>query len=135
VKAGLGLGVRRGSIDYKELRGFNAEAARKAVLEYLRTNSNISEAAWVFGVTRAVVYDIRKKAKTGDLRDLSKTPRRQPRHTPPEAEDKVVAAKNKTHLGPEQLSLYLQKYEVVVLSDTFCIVIRLVLNMLLNGVR
>jgi len=111
VKAGLRLGVGKGRIDYKELRRFNAEAARRAVLEYLKTNPNISETARVFGITRAVVYDIRKKERTGNLRDRSRAPRRQPRHTAVEVEDKVVAIKNKTHFGPERLSRYLQKYE------------------------
>ena len=115
MKAGLptvvGLGVGRGGIDYKELRRFNAEAARRAVLEYLKTNRNISEAARVFGITRAVVYDILRKERTGNLEDRSRAPRRQPRHTPSEIEDKVIAAKNKTHLGPERLSRYLQQYE------------------------
>jgi transposase len=111
VKAGLRTGVRRGTIDYKGLRGFNAEAARRAVLEYLKTNPNISETARMFGVTRAVVYDILKKEKEGDLKDRSWAPKHQPKKTPVEVEDRVVAAKNKTHLGPERLSRYLQEHE------------------------
>jgi transposase-like protein len=115
VKAGLltvvGLGMERGSIDYKELRRFNVEAARRAVLEYLKANSNISEAARMFGITRAVVYDILKKEQAGNLRDRSRAPQRQPRRTPAEVEGKVIMAKNKTHLGPERLSRYLQQYE------------------------
>jgi len=101
----------RGSIDYKELRRFNVEAARMAVLEYLKTNPNISGVARMFGITRAVVYDIIKKGKEGDLRDRSRIPKCQPRKTSPELEDKVVATKNKTRLGPERLSRYLEKYE------------------------
>lgn len=69
MKAGLRTEVVRGTIDYKQLRGFNAEAARRAVVEYLKTNPNISETARMFGITRAVVYDIIKKDKEGDLRD------------------------------------------------------------------
>jgi hypothetical protein len=49
--------VGRGAIDYKGLRGFNAEAARRAVLEYLKTNANISETARMFGITSAVVCE------------------------------------------------------------------------------
>jgi len=103
--------MSRGTIDYKGLRGFNAEAARRAVLEYLKTSANISEAARMFGVNRAVVYDILKKEKEGDLRDRSRAPRHQPKRTPAEVEDRVVTAKNKTHLGPERLSRYLEQYE------------------------
>jgi len=107
------MGVGRGTIDYKGLRRFNAEAARRAVLEYLKTNPNISETARMFGITRAVVYDILKKDKEGDLRDRSRAPKGQPRKTPREVEDRVVVAKNKTHLGPERLSRYLQEYEKI----------------------
>jgi hypothetical protein len=53
VKAGLRTGVGRGTIDHKQLRGFNAESGRRAVLEYLKTNCNVSETARMFGITRA----------------------------------------------------------------------------------
>ncbi len=111
MESGLRLGVERGGIDYKCLRKFNAAAARRAVLEYLKTKHNISETARMFGVTRAVVYDILKKEETGDLTDRSRAPRCQPKKTTAAVEDKVVAAKNKTHFGPERLSRYLQEYE------------------------
>jgi len=101
-------------IDYKQLRRINAEAARRAVLEYLKSNSaNIAEAARVFGVNRPVIYDILRKQREGNLRDRSKAPRHQPRKTPPETEEKVIWAKNKTRLGPERLSIHLRKYEKV----------------------
>ena len=67
VKAGPrtkeGVGSGGSKIDYKELRRFNAEAARKAVLEYLKAGAGISETARIFGITRAVVYDILKREK------------------------------------------------------------------------
>ncbi len=98
-------------IDYKTLREINPEAARKAVLEYLKTNGgNKAEAARVFGVNRTVVYDILKKAAANDLRDRPKAPRRQPNKTLPEVEHKVISVRNKTHLGPQRLSIYLAKY-------------------------
>jgi len=37
MKAGLRMGVVSGVIDDKELRRFNAETARMAVIEYLKT--------------------------------------------------------------------------------------------------
>lgn len=61
MKSGLRLRNWKGRIDYKELRRCNAGAARRAVLEYLKTDPNISETARVFGITRAVIYDILKK--------------------------------------------------------------------------
>ncbi len=109
MRNGLPIGRR---IEYKELRKINPEAARRAVLEYLKSNRvNISEAARVFGVNRPVIYDILSKQRQGDLKDRSKRPRRQPRKSAPEVEDKVVEAKNKTRLGPKRLALYLRKYE------------------------
>ena len=66
-----------GKIDYKKLRKINPEAARKAVLEYLKTNKgNISQAASVFCISRCVVYNILRKEKEGDLRDRPRTPQR-----------------------------------------------------------
>ncbi len=99
-------------IDYKALRRINPEAARRAVLEYLKTNgANIAGAARVFGVNRTVVYDILKKQKEGNLKDRSRRPKSCPNKTPDKIEDKVVEAKNKTRLGPERLSKYLRKHE------------------------
>ncbi len=57
MKHGLRTPLPRGKIDYKQLRRINSEAARKAVLEYLKTNNrNISEAALIFGINRTVLH-------------------------------------------------------------------------------
>ncbi len=99
-------------ISYKQLRKINPQAARQAVVEYLKTNGhNISNAAQAFGINRPVVYDIVKKEREGDLKDRSRTPHHQPRKTPKEIEKKVIAVKTKTRLGPERLSRYLKRYE------------------------
>jgi len=83
-----------------------------AVLHYLESmQGNIKQTAKVFGINRCVVYDILKKQAEGDLTDRSRAPRHQPRKTPANIEGQVIAAKNKTHLGPIRLSLYLIKYE------------------------
>ena len=112
MKHGLRTPLPRGKIDYKQLRRINHEAARKAVLEYLKTNNrNISEAALIFGINRTVVYDIIKKEREGDLKDKSRAPKHQPRKTPAAIEDKVIEIKNKTRLGPERLSRYLKQHE------------------------
>ncbi|UCC76770.1 MAG: DDE-type integrase/transposase/recombinase, partial [Anaerolineales bacterium] len=101
-------------IDYKELRKTSPEAARQAVLDYWRNNGHhVSDTALTFGINRSVVYDILQKWAEGDLRDRPKTPKHQPNKTAAEIEDKVIAAKNKTRLGPERLSRYLQRYEGV----------------------
>jgi transposase len=112
MKAGCPTSLLPGKIDYKQLTKVNPEAARLAVLEYLRTNGrNISQAASVFGISRSVVYNIPRKEKEGDLRDQPRTPRHQPGRTPPAVENKVIEVKNKTRLGPERLSRYLKQYE------------------------
>jgi transposase len=112
MKAGHLASLLRERIDYKQLRKVNPEAARFAVLEYLKTNDhNISQAARVFGINRAVAYDILRKEKEGDLRDRPRAPHHQPMRTPPALEDKVMEVKNKTRLRPERLSRYLKQYE------------------------
>ena len=101
-------------IDYKELRKTSPEAARQAVVDYCKNNGhNVAEVARTFGINRCVVYDILRKWTEGDLRDRPKTPHHQPNRSPPELEDQVIAAKNKTRLGPERLSRYLQRYEQI----------------------
>ena len=101
-------------IDYKQLRSIDPQAARIAVLNYLESvRGNISLTARVFGINRCVVYDILQKQASGDLNDRSRAPHHQPRKTPDHIEKQVIAAKNKTHLGPIRLSLYLSKYEQV----------------------
>ena len=104
-------------IDYKTLRRINPEAARCAVLEYLAgCGRNVTDTARTFGITRPVVYAILAKQRDGDLGDRSRAPHRQPRKTSPEVEERVVAARNKTRLGPKRLSLYLAQYEGLQLS-------------------
>jgi transposase len=98
--------------DYKKLRKINPEAARRAVLDYLESNNqNISDAAAAFGINRTVVYDIIRRSREGGLEDRPRVPKRQPRKTPRDIENKVVQTKNKTDLNPRQLSEYLKEHE------------------------
>ena len=101
-----------GKIDYKELRKTSPAAARQAVIEYWKSDGvNVSATARLFGINRSVVYDIVHKWLEGDLRDRPKTPHHQPNKTAPQIEQQVIAAKNKTRLGPQRLSRYLLKYQ------------------------
>lgn len=102
-------------IDYKMLRSINPETARAAVLEYLGSNGgNISDCAYVFSISRPIVYKTIRKKKEGNLQDSSRIPLNQPKKTPSIIEDKVIEAKNKTRLGSKRLSIYLQKHEGIV---------------------
>ena len=95
-------------IDYKNLRSINPEAARQAVLDYLASaGGNIAATARAFGIQRSVVYDIQRRARSGNLADRSSTPHRQPTRTPPRIESRVVRARNRTGLGNRRLSRYL----------------------------
>lgn len=103
-------------IDYKMLRKISPETARLAVLEYLKSNgNNISDAAAVFNIQRRIVYKALKKEKEGNLSDSKRTPINQPRKTKSVLEDRVIEAKNKTRLGPKRLSIYLAKYEQIII--------------------
>lgn len=99
-------------IDYKCLRAINPEAARRAVLEYLRScGHNVSRTASVFGINRPVVYDILRKERDGDLDDRSKVPHHQPRRTPKLVEGRIVEAKSTIGFGPKRLSRHLKQHE------------------------
>jgi len=112
-------------IDYKRLRKINPEAARQAVLEYLKANrGNIADTARAFGITRPVVYDILKKQREGDLKDRSRAPRNQPNRTSPQIEARVIDMKNLTHKGPIRLSLDLAKEGIHVPPGTIRHILR-----------
>jgi len=65
----------------------------------------------VFGINRAVVYDILRREEQGNLKDRSRAPRNRPRRTPIQVEDKVIEAKCKTKYGSERLARYLKQHE------------------------
>ncbi|RLC63103.1 MAG: hypothetical protein DRI01_05800 [Chloroflexi bacterium] len=112
MRAGHRTDQPRGNIDYKQLGHINPEAIRRAILEYLKSNStNISQTALVLGINRTVVYDILRKEERGNLKNCSRAPRNRPRRTPIQVEDKVIETKCKTRYGSERLSRYLKQHE------------------------
>lgn len=101
-----------GQMNYKQLRRLSPEAARQAVLEHLRANNwNISKTAMIFGITRAVVYDIIRRDEAGSLKDRSRTPKNQPRRTPQEIENRVIKLANQMRLSPSKLSSYIREHD------------------------
>jgi hypothetical protein len=69
-------------IDYKAVRALDPAAARQMVLNYLSSGQTVAAAARAFGVTRPVVYAVRRKGRMGELKDTPRTPHHQPRKTP-----------------------------------------------------
>ena len=58
------------------------------VLDYWAScQGNVSATARHFGISRPAVYATLRKAHEGDLKDRPRTPRRQPRKTPPAVEE------------------------------------------------
>lgn len=104
-------------INYKRLRRINPEAARTAVLEYLQARrGNISETAKVFGLTRAVIYDIIRKREQGSLQDRPRAPRRVANRTPRPIEQLVISIRQQEKLGPKAISFKLYKEHQIDLS-------------------
>lgn len=104
-------------INYKRLRKINPETARTAVLEYLQANKgNISETAKVFGLTRAVIYDIIRKREQGSLQDRPRAPKRVANRTSHLIEQLVISIRQQENLGPKAISFKLYKKHQIDLS-------------------
>lgn len=98
-------------IDYKKLRKINPETARTAVLEYLSSNGgNVADCARAFSLQRAVIYDIIKKGRLGDLKDQSRAPKKVANKIAVEIEKIVIDAFRKTGFTPKRLCDYLLEF-------------------------
>lgn len=92
-------------LDYKELREISPKAARRAILQILKSvDGNVAQCARLLHTTRRTIYKALKKDKAGDLDDSSTAPAHVPNRTATEVEDKVIAIKKKTRYGPIRIA-------------------------------
>lgn len=87
-------------LDYAELRGISPQAARRAILQVLKsTNGNVSETAKYLTTTRKTIYKAIQRGKVGDLTDKATTPRHVHNKTQKDIEEKVLEIKKRTRYG------------------------------------
>lgn len=104
-------------LDYKELRGISPKAARRAILQVLKSASgNVSETARLLHTTRRTIYKALHKDKGGNLDDTSKAPKCVPNRTSSDIEEKVIEIKKKTRYGPIRIADELLEQHGITLS-------------------
>ncbi len=98
---------------YKELRKFNPEMARKALVEtYFKVNKNASEVARLFKTTRKTIGKAIKRYELyGEegLKDQSRRPKNSPNKTPPHIEALILAERKKTGYGRDRIARNLRE--------------------------
>ena len=91
---------------YHELRKASPKRARGLVRKVLEQNSgNVSKTAQVLGISRNSV----RRARDGDLNDVSRRPHSSPSKTPDNYEQLIVAESKRTGFRYRRLSLYLKR--------------------------
>lgn len=104
-------------LDYKELRGISPKAARRAILQILKSSDgNVAEAARILHTTRRTIYKALKKDEDGNLDDASTAPKSVPNRTAADIEDKVIEIKKKTRYGPIRIAEELAEQHGITLS-------------------
>jgi transposase len=104
-------------LDYAELRGISPQAARRAILQVLKsTNENVSETAKYLNTTRKTIYKAIHRGKSGDLTDKATTPRHVHNKTPKDTEEKVLEIKKRTRYGPIRIADELIEQHGITLS-------------------
>jgi len=96
------------------LRTISPQAARRAILQVLKTNSgNVTETARLFNVSRPTIYKAISKQKSGNLDDDSTAPKSVHNKTPEILESLVVDIKAATNYGPLRIKEELfDKYQI-----------------------
>ncbi len=104
-------------LDYKQLREISPQAARKAILQVLKsTNGNVSQTAILLNTTRRTVYKAMHRSKSDDLSDITTAPKTVHNRTPLDIEDKVIAIKKQTRYGPIRIADELKSQHGLILS-------------------
>lgn len=113
-------------LDYKELRGISPKAARRAILQVLKSvDGNVAEAARLLHTTRRTIYKALKKDEIGNLDDCSTAPKVVPNRTAKDIEDKVIEIKRKTRYGPIRIAdELLESYGITLSTHTIRNIIR-----------
>lgn len=105
-------------LDYQELRNISPEAARRAVLQVLRSlDGNVAKTARALNTSRPTVYKAMAKKAAGSLADAARAPHQVPNKTPKWLEAKVVKLKQRTGYGPIRLHEELLDTEKIDLSE------------------
>ena len=104
-------------LDYKELRGISPHAARRAILQILKsTGGNVAEAARLLHTTRKTIYKALQKDDEGSLDDSSTAPKHVPNRTAKDTENKIIEIKKKTRYGPIRIADELKDVHGIILS-------------------
>jgi len=104
-------------LDYKELREISPQAARRAILQVLKSvDGNVAECARLLHTTRRTIYKALKKESTGNLKDTSTAPKHVPNRTAFGIEEKVIEIKKKTRYGPVRIADELFEQHGITLS-------------------
>lgn len=104
-------------LDYAELRSISPKAARRAILQVLKsTQGNVAETARLLHTTRKTIYKALKKDESHDLDDSSTAPLTIHNKTPRDIEDKVLLIKKKTRYGPVRIADELLELHGITLS-------------------
>ncbi len=97
---------------YRELYAMNRKEARRRLVQTYLEAGSIRKTARLWGTSRQVVRKwVRRYQAEGEagLEDRSRRPHHSPRQTPPEVEQQVIAAWQKTRFGRHRLAWYLAR--------------------------
>jgi len=97
-------------LTYKEAYRMNPIQARKRIVQIYQHTQNYCETARKCKTSPQLVRKwVKRYQLYGEqgLRDLPKTPKRQPRKTDPDTEQRVLQLHQKTHYGRQRLARHL----------------------------